>query len=286
MAQQYGQVLAHPRPFVKWAGGKRQLIPVLDGGLPDSFGDYYEPFLGGGALLFHMLARHPGRDFRASDLNADLVLAYGIIRDRPGELIESLREHERRYQRDARAHYYSVRGREPEGDVERASRLLFLNRTCFNGLYRVNSSGRFNVPLGRYSRPNIVNEAGIRAASVALSSGRVRIGCGDFEEMLAGAGRGDLVYLDPPYQPVSETASFTGYTSRSFAYGELQRLARLCSELDGRGCRVMLSNSDSAGVTDLFEGPPWRILRVRANRSINSDAGRRSGHHELLIRNY
>ena len=286
MKQVYSQISVPPKPFVKWAGGKRQLIPVLEESLPRSFGTYFEPFLGGGALLFHILAKDPGRRCDVSDLNSDLVSAYLTVRDRVGDLVASLRNHERNYQRAAKSYYYSVREGRPRSAVERTSRLLFLNRTCFNGLYRVNSKGRFNVPLGRYANPSIVNEENLRSVSAMLGSGKISIHCRDFGGVLARAKAGDLVYFDPPYQPVSETASFTGYTDRDFAYDDLVRLADLCRRLDSKGCKVMLSNSDSGEVAALFPGRRWKASRIRANRSINSNSKRRTGHHELLIRNY
>ena len=287
MKQVYSQVTqAAPRPFVKWAGGKRQLMPVLHENLPESFGAYFEPFLGGGALLFHILAGRPGRRCGISDLNPDLALSYSVIRDRVGDLIASLRRHEKRYVRDSRAYYYHVRGSAPRDDVARVSRLLFLNRTCFNGLYRVNSKGKFNVPLGSYANPNIVNGENLLAVSRLLESGRISIGCRDFEEVGRDARRGDLVYFDPPYQPVSATARFTSYTDRNFTDEDLHRLAGLCRRLDRKGCRVLLSNSDSGQVAEMFSGGPWTVSRIRANRFINSDSRKRTGHYELLIKNY
>lgn len=275
-----------PKPFVKWAGGKRQLIPILGENIPESFGTYFEPFLGGGALLFHILASRSRPRCGISDLNSDLVLAYSVVRDRIDELVASLRGHEKKYQKNSKTYYYSVRSGSPDDDVERTSRLIFLNRTCFNGLYRVNSRGEFNVPLGRYSNPHIVNEDSLRAASRALGSGRVSVKCRDFEAVLGDAKKGDFVYLDPPYQPVSETANFTSYTEKCFGDVDLRRLANLCHKLDSRGCAVMISNSDSEEVSGLFSGRPWKIRRIRANRSINSDSKKRTGHHELLIKNY
>ncbi|RNJ76711.1 MAG: DNA adenine methylase [Nitrosopumilus sp. H13] len=286
MSQQYGQMLGVPRPFVKWAGGKRQLLTVLHENLPASFGAYYEPFLGGGALLFHMLEERPGQKCGISDLNSDLVLAYTTIRDRIDDLIRSLKSHEKRYHASPKSYYYHVRDGRPRSGIEKTSRLLFLNRTCFNGLYRVNSRGQFNVPLGRYTNPNIVSEENLRAVSGVLRAGQVSIKCRDFEAVLSDAKRGDLVYFDPPYQPVSDTASFTSYTSRNFTTGDLARLAELCCRLDSKGCKVLLSNSDSPEVAGMFSGRRWKTRRIRANRSINSNSKKRTGHHELLIRNY
>jgi DNA adenine methylase len=284
--QQYDQILVTPKPFVKWAGGKRQLIPILNQNLPDSFGTYYEPFLGGGALLFHILWKKNNQKCSVSDLNSDLVLAYTVIRDRPDSLIISLKNHEKNYQTDSNSYYYSVRESNPRSAIEKTSRLIFLNRTCFNGLYRVNSKGKFNVPLGKYTNPNIVNEENIRSVSHILQSNRTSIKCRDFEAVLHDAKKGDLIYFDPPYQPVSTTANFTSYTNKDFTYDDLRRLAELCLRLDSKGCKVLLSNSDSKEVADIFSEKPWKVTKIEANRSINSNSKKRTGHFELLIRNY
>lgn len=286
MKQQYDQILVTPKPFVKWAGGKRQLIPIINQNLPESFGTYYEPFLGGGALLFHILTDKNGQKCSISDLNSDLVLAYTTIRDRVDSLIASLKNHEKNYQKDSESYYYSIRENNPRSEIEKTSRLIFLNRTCFNGLYRVNSKGKFNVPLGKYSNPNIVNEENLRAVSSILQSSRISIKCRDFEAVLRDAKKGDLIYFDPPYQPVSATANFTSYTNKDFTYDDLTRLAELCLKLDSRGCNVLLSNSDSKEVADIFSKNPWKITRIEANRSINSNSKKRTGHFELLIKNY
>ena len=286
MKQQYDQILVIPKPFVKWAGGKRQLIPILHRNLPESFGTYYEPFLGGGALLFHILTNKNGQKCSISDLNSDLVLTYTTIRDRIDALITSLKNHEKNYQKESESYYYSIRENNPRGAIEKTSRLLFLNRTCFNGLYRVNSKGKFNVPLGKYSNPNIVNEENLRAVNHILQSSRISIKCRDFEAVLRDAKKGDLIYFDPPYQPVSSTANFTSYTNKDFTYDDLTRLAELCLKLDSRGCKVLLSNSDSKEVADIFAKNSWKITRIEANRSINSNSKKRTGHFELLIKNY
>lgn len=287
MKQQYRQITSViPKPFVKWAGGKRQLIPILNQNLPDSFGTYYEPFLGGGALLFHMLTERSGQKCSISDLNSDLVLTYTTIRNRIDNLISSLKNHEKNYQKDSKSYYYSVRESNPRSEIEKSSRLLFLNRTCFNGLYRVNSKGKFNVPLGKYTNPNIVNEDNLRSVSNILQSSKVSIGCRDFAAVLRDAKKGDLVYFDPPYQPVSTTSNFTSYTNKSFSYDDLNRLATLCHDLDEKGCKVLLSNSDSKEVSDMFSKKSWKVSRIQANRSINSDSKKRTGHYELLIKNY
>ena len=286
MKQQYGQILTIPKPFVKWAGGKRQLIPILNENLPKTFGTYFEPFLGGGALLFHMLIERNGQKCSISDLNSDLVLSYTTIRDRVESLINSLKNHEKNYRQDSKAYYYSIRESNPRSQIEKTSRLIFLNRTCFNGLYRVNSKGKFNVPLGKYTNPNIVNEDNLRSVSHILQSSRTDIRCRDFEAVLGDAKKGDLVYFDPPYQPVSDTANFTSYTNKDFTYDDLGRLAELCMELDSKGCSVLLSNSNSKEVIDMFSTKPWKVNKIKANRSINSNSKKRTGHFELLIKNY
>ncbi|EIJ66882.1 DNA adenine methylase [Candidatus Nitrosopumilus salaria BD31] len=282
MKQVYSQISnLPPKPFVKWAGGKRQLIPILNENLPESFGTYYEPFLGGGALLFHILAERKDQRCSISDLNSDLVLTYTTIRNRIDELISSLKNHERNYHKDSKSYYYSVRESSPRSEIEKTSRLLFLNRTCFNGLYRVNSKGKFNVPLGRYSNPNIVNEGNLRSVSAILQTNKVAIKCQDFESVLRDAKKDDLVYFDPPYQPVSDTANFTSYTNKNFTCEDLNRLAELCLKLDSKGCKVLLSNSDSKDVADMFSNKFWKINRIQANRSINSNSK-----NELGILNY
>ena len=288
MKQQFSPQISKiiPKPFVKWAGGKRQLVPVLNENLPKTFGTYYEPFLGGGALLFHILTERNGQKCSISDLNSDLVLSYTTIRDKVDDLIASLRNHEKNYQKDSKSYYYYVRESNPGSEIEKTSRLIFLNRTCFNGLYRVNSRGKFNVPLGKYSNPNIVNENNLYSVSSILQSSTIAIKCRDFEAVLRDAKKGDLVYFDPPYQPVSDTANFTSYTNKDFTYADLSRLAELCIKLDSKGCKVLLSNSDSKEVADMFSTKPWNIVKIKANRSINSNSKKRTGHFELLIKNY
>ncbi|MFN3654048.1 MAG: DNA adenine methylase [Candidatus Nitrosotenuis sp.] len=280
------QILSvEPRPFVKWAGGKRQLLSVIERHMPAEFGCYYEPFLGGGAVMFHLLSKNPDIRCKVSDLNSDLILAYITIRDRVDELVESLENHAKNYHKNPDSYYYQVRDNEPTSQIEKVSRLLFLNRTCFNGLYRVNSKGRFNVPLGRYSNPNIVNEENLYAASHILQSKRISISCRDFSSVLQDAKKGDFVYFDPPYQPVSKTANFTSYTNRDFTYKDLQKLVDVSEKLADRGCKVLHSNSNSKEVRKLFS-KDWKIIEISANRAINSDSTKRTGQTELLIKNY
>ena len=286
MAQEYRQIaLLEPKPFVKWAGGKRQLMSELEKNFPIKFGTYLEPFLGGGAVMFDLLAKNSNLKCNVSDLNSDLVLAYVTIRDRLGRLIESLENHSKNYHKDSTGYYYEVRKQEPKNQIEKVSRLLFLNKTCFNGLYRVNSKGKFNVPLGRYTNPNIVNKENLETVSKALQSEKIKISCRDFESVISDAKKGDFVYFDPPYQPVSDTANFTSYTHRDFTEDDLERLADLANQLNSKGCKVILSNSNSKTVKKLFSSE-WKIKEIKANRAINSNSQKRTGHKEIIIRNY
>ena len=286
MAQEYSQiVLSEPKPFVKWAGGKRQLMSELEKNFPTKFGTYLEPFLGGGAVMFDLLTKEHNLKCNVSDLNSDLVLSYVTIRDRLEKLIESLEDHSKNYHKDSTGYYYEVRNQEPKNQIEKVSRLLFLNKTCFNGLYRVNSKGKFNVPLGRYTNPNIVNKENLQAVSKTLQSGKIKISCRDFSSIIKDAKKGDFVYFDPPYQPVSDTANFTSYTHRDFTEDDLERLADLANQLNSKGCNVMLSNSNSKTVKKLFSSG-WKIKEIKANRAINSNSQKRTGHKEIIIKNY
>ena len=286
MAQEYSQiVLSEPKPFVKWAGGKRQLMSELEKNFPTKFGTYLEPFLGGGAVMFDLLTKEHNLKCNVSDLNSDLVLSYVTIRDRLEKLIESLENHSKNYHKDSTGYYFEVRNQEPKNQIEKVSRLLFLNKTCFNGLYRVNSKGKFNVPLGRYTNPNIVNKENLQAVSKTLQSGKIKISCRDFSSIIKDAKKGDFVYFDPPYQPVSDTANFTSYTHRDFTEDDLERLADLANQLNSKGCNVMLSNSNSKTVKKLFSSG-WKIKEIKANRAINSNSQKRTGHKEIIIKNY
>jgi len=287
LKQYYGQILTYPpKPFVKWAGGKRQLIPEIEKHLPEKFSSYYEPFLGGGALLFHLLSKNENLKGYVSDLNSDLILAYVTIRDNLSGLLKSLQKHSDNYFSDSKSYYYSVRETNPNSQIEKVSRLLFMNRTCFNGLYRVNSKGKFNVPLGRYSNPNIVQEENLRSVNQFLNHNKIIIKCQDFSSTVEKVKKGDFVYFDPPYQPVSKTANFTSYTNVNFGLNDLKRLAKVSNQLTKKGVNVLLSNSSSKQVRELFSSKDWKIFEIEANRAINSDSNKRTGHSELLIKNY
>ena len=286
MKQQYQLTSLTPKPFVKWAGGKRQLIPIITSHIPNKFERYFEPFLGGGAVFFHLISQNKKSKWLISDLNSDLVLSYITIRDNIKELISALEFHAKNYAKNSSTYYYKIRENNPKSQVDKVSRLIFLNKTCFNGLYRVNSKGKFNVPLGKYINPNIVNKENLLAVSKTLQSKDIIIKCQDFEDALKSAGSDDFVYLDPPYQPVSTTASFTSYTDNNFDFTDQKRLFVKFKSLDKRGVKVLLSNSKSTEILELFREFKDGIIEINANRFINSVSQKRTGHTELLIKNY
>ena len=264
---------------------------------PSSIDTYYEPFLGGGALFFRLAADPERRPRHAvlNDLNHELIAAFRAVRDDAGALIERLGELERTYlDLDAEGRgecYYAVRQEyreivagEGASDIEVASRLIFLNKTCFNGLYRVNRRGEFNVPHGRYVRPRILDAARLEAASAALAG--VELRSMDFKEACTGAGPGDFVYFDPPFQPLSRTSSFTAYTGRAFGREDQLRLKFCIDGLRERGAPVLLSNSGHPWVVGLYEGSRYTIARTPARRSINSRANGRGPIDELTVTSY
>ena len=275
-----------PAPFLKWAGGKTQLLGQLAKILPEKFDRYAEPFVGSGALFF-WLRRNRGPFFaRLIDRNDELVNCYAVVCDRVDHLAPMLEELQARH---CKRFYYRVRGQRPESlsELERAARFIYLNKTCFNGLYRINSRGQFNVPMGSYKNPRIYDEETLRAASLALSG--TAISRADFATVEAHARAGDLVYFDPPYHPVSRTASFTAYAlgldgRAAFGIEEQRRLAETFRNLDRRNCYVILSNSDSEDVRELYRG--WRIRVAPARRAINSDASARGAVNEIIVTNY
>ncbi|MGI0073654.1 MAG: DNA adenine methylase [Nitrosotalea sp.] len=286
MKQEYKVLSAIPKPFVKWAGGKRQLLPVITSHVPKKFERYFEPFLGGGAVFFHLLSREKQAKWFISDLNSDLILSYITVRDRVKDLISELKLHSNDYFKNPSTYYYKIRESNPKEQIEKVSRLIFLNKTCFNGLYRVNSKGKFNVPLGKYVNPNIVNEENLFVVSEALQTKDISIKCQDFEDAIKNASTGDFVYLDPPYQPVSATSNFTSYTDGDFDYGDQKRLYAKFKTLDKKGVKVLLSNSRSKEILQLFKEFSDGIIEINTNRFINSVSQRRTGHSELLIKNY
>jgi DNA adenine methylase len=264
-----------PHPFLKWVGGKGQLLEQFRDLLPAPFGRYFEPFLGGGAVFFSLAPPTAV----LSDVNGELIDCYRAIRDSVEDVIEALGAH--RYEKE---HYYAVRSLDPMALAlpERAARTIFLNRTGYNGLYRVNKRGLFNVPFGRYSNPRICHSENLRACSRALAG--VETVCGGFADAVASATRGDFVYFDPPYVPVSTTANFTSYAAGQFGSADQERLADVFARLAHRGVLVMLSNSDTPAVRDLYRG--FRIERVAAARSVNSNPEGRGKVAEVVVRSF
>ena len=261
-----------PRPFLKWAGGKGQLLGRLRERVPPSYGRYFEPFLGGGALFF---ALRPARGF-LSDVNREIIDCYTAVRDDVTGLVAALRHH--RY--DSK-HYYDVRNADPAklALVERAARTIFLNKTGFNGLYRVNRAGKFNVPFGRYAKPAICDEQNLRACSAALAD--VELVAADFERATSRAVAGDFVYFDPPYVPLSRTAAFTAYAPGGFDLDAQSRLAAFFDKLAERGVAVLLSNSDVPEIRKLYAR--YAMDTIEATRTINCKATRRGPVRELLV---
>lgn len=278
-----------PRPFLKWAGGKGQLLPALLERVPVGIDTYFEPFIGGGALFFALMADPERRPRRAvlNDLNLDLVTTYEVVRDDPEGLVAALAPLATRYlEADAaqrEATFYAVRAERPVDRIEVAARLLFLNKTCFNGLYRVNRKGEFNVPHGRYRNPNILDAEAIRAASAALQSVEVRHG--DFEAACAEATKADFVYFDPPFHPLSDTSNFTSYTEQDFGRDAQMRLKRSIDGLTSRGVRVLVSNSPHPWIHGGYEFSGYLVEQVPARRSINSRGTGRGPIAELVITN-
>lgn len=265
----------YARPFVKWAGGKGQLLEELINRVPDSFSRYYEPFIGGGALFYKI---SPEKAVIA-DLNPELVNTYIVVRDDVESLISSLCIHQ-----NTPDYFYSTRALDISRmtPVERASRFIYLNKTCYNGLWRVNSKGHFNVPYGKYKNPLICDADNLRLVSQALIDTDIRE-C-DFEQAVFSAQKNDFIYFDPPYYPLSKTAYFTGYVKNGFGPDEQRRLVEVFNNLSDKGCKVMLSNSNTEFVKDLYSN--FRITEVKVNRAINCKGDRRTGLTELIITNY
>ena len=293
------------RPFLKWAGGKRQLLPQLRRFYPERFRAYHEPFLGSGAVFFDLAAAgrlRPGA-VRLADVNIDLIGCWLQVRDAPGAVIDRLRVLESGYAADPAGHYYRVRDerfnpvrrdtvRGP-GDYtpDLAAMFIYLNRTGFNGLFRLNSKGGFNVPRGRYANPRICDEDKLRRAAAALTGLAADVGHEPFDSVLDAAGKGDFVYFDPPYAPLSATAHFTAYTAGGFNSAGQRQLQRVVVELAERGCHVLLSNSTAQEIADLYDGnrdalrAGIRAHKVPARRAINANAARRGEVMEYAITN-
>ncbi|MBU6460277.1 MAG: DNA adenine methylase [Proteobacteria bacterium] len=271
-------IKSFPKPFVKWAGGKRQLLNLLSLNLPPSFTYYFEPFVGGGAFLFSLLPEKAV----ISDLNPELINAYWMIRDNVEGLISDLRAHH-----NEQEYFYRIRKENPGclSDMKRASRFIYLNKTCFNGLYRENSRGQFNVPFGRYTNPNIVDEENLRKVSNYLNNDKIIIKNQNYIQSVQNAGKGDFIYFDPPYHPISLTSSFTRYTREDFNSKDQEELAQLFHDLAKKGCFLMLSNSNTGFIKDLYRD--FVIMEVNATRFVNCKPRQRGkAPVEILVKNF
>lgn len=266
-------------PIVKWVGGKRQLMFELKKNMPEYYNRYFEPFIGGGALFFYL---QPDNAY-ISDMNEELINLYQVVRDNVDELVADLQKHD-----ISKEYFMEIRNidrteeYENWSDVQKASRFIYLNRTCFNGMYRVNSKGEFNVPFGHYKNPRILDENNLINCSNLLQ--RTEIKHADFSEILKKVKKGDFVYFDPPYVPLSETSSFTSYTKDGFDLDMQLSLRDVCDELDSMGVKFLLSNSDTKLVNELYEN--YNIKKVFASRQINANADGRGKITEVLVRNY
>lgn len=275
------------QPFLKWAGGKRQLLPQLREYYPKDFDQekntYFEPFLGAGAVLFDFAPKNAV----INDINKELINLYKVIKDKNKiqKLINHLETH-----KNTEDYFYDIRewdrleGYEEREDWEKASRFIYLNKTCYNGLYRVNSKGYFNVPFGKYKNPDYVNESTLKAVHNYLIKNNIQIKNDDFEKIVDSAKPGDFIYFDPPYDPLSKTSSFNSYQKESFGDKEQIRLRDTFVKLYNRGCYVLLSNSNTQFINDLYSGIPGvEIKEVYASRSINSKADKRGKIKEVLV---
>ena len=268
------------KPFIKWVGGKRQLMDEIKANLPKKFGRYFEPFIGGGAVLFELGLENAV----INDYNAELVNVYKTIKSNPMDLIDDLKKHE-----NTEDYYYAIRGLDRDAqafasltNAQRASRFIYLNKTGYNGLYRVNSKNQNNVPYGRYKTPNILDESNIMACNKALQS--TTILQGDFENIKPLIQKGDFVYLDPPYAPLTKTASFVSYTDQGFDDAMQIKVKNLCDYIDSIGAYFMLSNSSATMILDLYKD--YNVKLVDANRALNCVGDKRGVVKEVLVTNY
>jgi DNA adenine methylase len=272
------------QPFLKWAGGKRQLLSIICNYIPKSYNHYYEPFIGAGAVFLSLQSKKA----TINDLNSELINCYQVIKTDPEELFLLCQEHKRR---NSKEYFYSLRDLDRTENfkelppIERAARIIYLNKTCFNGLFRVNSHGQFNVPYGDYINPTIIDHTVLVAVSTYLNQNNVTILEGDYVHSVASATKKSFIYFDPPYHPLSATSSFTGYAMDGFGEAQQIKLKLLCDELDAKGCQILLSNSNAPLIRELYEDPRYEIVEVQATRAINSVGAKRGKISELLIYN-
>lgn len=272
---------AFPKPFLKWAGGKSNLLKQYEPLFPKWSGDYFEPFIGSGAVFFFLSAREEARKYYLSDLNREIVDAFCAVRDDVEEVIRLLTKHQKLHSKD---YFYQVRALVPDNlsTFERAARTIYLNKTCFNGLYRVNKKGEFNVPIGNYKKPSILQVETLKTASRALA--RADLAAGHYSGLVDKAQAGDFIYLDPPYHPLSKTAMFTNYVAEAFDEKDQMELSQVATTLSEKGCLFMESNSNTDFVKDLYKD--FKIQEVLARRSINREKSKRGVITELVITNF
>lgn len=267
--------------LVKWAGGKKQLLVQFEKFFPNKIERYFEPFVGGGTVAFFLLKNYPEiKKIYLSDINEELIMTYNSVKNNIDELISLLKEYKLKHNKEF---YYQIRSEDVKklNSIQIAARFIYLNRTCFNGLYRVNSKGGFNVPIGSYKNPTICNEEDLREISKLLQKDDIKVS--RFEQAVKAAKKGDFVYFDPPYYPLKKE-SFTTYTKDNFLEKEQEELAEIFKKLDKKGCKVMLSNSDTEFIKKLYKG--YNINFVKATRMINCDATKRGKINEVVITNY
>lgn len=270
-------------PILKWVGGKKQLLSEITPLIPKKITTYVEPFIGGGAVLFNL---QPKKAI-INDLNKELINTYKVVKESPRELLKLLKIHDKNNCED---YFYEIRALdrtdnfENMNNIEKAARVIYLNKTCFNGLYRVNKAGLFNSPYGKYKNPNIINESTILAMSNYFNNNNIKIIQGDYKNALKDLKKDTFVYLDPPYMPISTSSSFTNYTKTSFNEKEQIELKKECNKLDNKGIKFMLSNSDHPLIREFYKDFDIRI--VKAKRSINSKGDSRGKINEILVKNY
>ena len=269
-------------PILKWVGGKRQLLDIFDNLLPKRINSYCEPFVGGGALLFHL---QPQTAY-VNDINKDLIMVYETIKNDVEKLIATLSEY-----KNESDFFYSIRDWDRNKEkynsltnIERAARIIYLNKTCYNGLYRVNNAGEFNSPFGNYKNPNIINAPVLRAVSNYFKKADIHFSAKNYSEILNSISKETFVYFDPPYDPISSTSNFTGYTKNGFNKEEQIRLKENCDELNERGVKFMLSNSSTDFIHNLYSD--YNVTTIQAKRMINSIGNKRGDVDEVVVRNY
>lgn len=271
------------KPILKWVGGKRQLLNEISPLIPGEFNKYFEPFVGAGAVIFSLLPDNAV----INDLNSELINVYKVIKEQPDELIELLKEHTNN---NSKEYFYRIRemdrqaGYEKLSNVFKASRTIYMNKTAYNGLYRVNKAGQFNTPWGRYKNPKILDSDNILAMSKYFNDKNIKILNVDYKEALKSVSKGDFVYIDPPYLPISSSSAFTAYTADGFGEKEQEELKKTCDMLDKLGVKFLLSNSYHSFLLDLYKD--YNIKIVEARRSVNSKGHKRGKIREILVYNY